>query len=263
VQAPSTQPTRATQDDAKPGPTYSSQPGRHASHAAISSGHVAAGQKGQRPRRHGAGAKASEVSGVGLVTIEGNQKPAVRVRVNPAASPDSGQQWRTSALRSCRTTSTHRRGVSTAAINRRHRRERPDLFPPPNTATSSSLKNGSPVRLGDLAKSWTNVENVRWPLVGDQPTVILDIQRQPARTSSNGEPRKALLPKLRSAIPPSVKFPSSRPHADDPRVRGRVQFTLLLTFALVVMVIFVFLRKFWADRHSEIALPLPVWARSG
>jgi len=63
---------------------------------------------------------------------------------------------------------------------------------------------------------------------------------------------KALLPKLRSAIPTSVKVSILTDRtADDPRVRGDVQFTLLLTVALVVMVIFVFLRKFLGDRHSE------------
>src|SRR5439155_6395104 len=112
-----------------------------------------------------------------------------------------------------------------------------------------AYKGGSPVRLADIGEVIDNVENVRlagW--VGEKPAVILDVQRQPgANIIETADRVKALLPKLRSAIPPSVKVSILSDRTETIRASvADVQSTLLLTVALVVMVIFVFLRKFWA-----------------
>src|SRR5207245_6515567 len=111
-----------------------------------------------------------------------------------------------------------------------------------------AYKNGSPVRLGDIGEVVDNVENVRlggW--VGHQPSVILDIQRQPgANIIETADRVKALLPRLRSSIPPSVKVSILTDRTETIRASVHdVQFTLILTVFLVVMVMFVFLRRFW------------------
>ena len=106
-----------------------------------------------------------------------------------------------------------------------------------------------------------NVENIRlagW--VGNKPAVILDIQRQPgANIIETADRVKALLPRLRTALPPSVQVNILTDRTETIRASVRdVQFTLLLTIALVVMVIFVFLRKLWATVIPSIALPLAI-----
>ena len=117
------------------------------------------------------------------------------------------------------------------------------------------------MRLRDIGEVVDNVENVRlagW--VGNKPAVIVDIQRQPgANIIETADRVKALLRKLDASLPPSVKVSILTDRTETIRASVHdVQFTLLLTVALVVMVIFVFLRKFWATVIPSVALPLAV-----
>jgi hydrophobe/amphiphile efflux-1 (HAE1) family protein len=206
--------------------------------------------------------KLSEVSGVGLVTIEGNQKPAVRVRMNPTALAGLGLGFE---------------DVRTALIMNNVNAPKGSFDGPrqsyaigANDQISSAAdyanvivayRNGAPVRLRDLGGVVDSVENVRlagW--VGKKPAVILDIQRQPgANIIETADRVKALLPRLRASIPPAVNIATLADRTATIRASVRdVQFTLLLTVALVVMVIFVFLRKLWATVIPSVALPLAV-----
>jgi len=122
-----------------------------------------------------------------------------------------------------------------------------------------TVRNGAPVRMRDVGDVIDNVENVRmagW--VDGKPAVIVDIQRQPgANIIETANRVKALLPKLRSTVPPSVKIAILTDRTATIRASVRdVQFTLVLAVLLVVMVIFVFLRKFWATVIPSVALPL-------
>ncbi len=206
--------------------------------------------------------KLSEVTGVGLVTIEGNQKPAVRVRVNPAALASLGL-----SLEDVRTALTQSsvnapKGSfdgprQSYAINANDQ-----LFSAADYGNVIvAYRNGSAIRVADLGAAVDNVENIRtasW--VGGQPAVLLDIQRQPgANIIQTADHVKALLPKLRALLPASVKLAIFGDRTETIRASViDVQFTLLLTVALVVMVIFVFLRKFWATVIPSVALPLTV-----
>jgi hydrophobe/amphiphile efflux-1 (HAE1) family protein len=206
--------------------------------------------------------KLSEVSGVGLVTIEGNQKPAVRVRINPAAIASLGLGLEDVRLALTQNNLNQPKGsfdgprqsyaigandqILTAAAYRE---------------IIIAYRNGAPVRLGDLGQVIDNVENVRlaaW--VGDKPAVILNIQRQPgANIIETADGVKALLPRLRAALPPSVTAEILTDRTETIRASVKdVQFTLLLTIGLVVMVIFLFLRKFWATVIPSVALPLAI-----
>jgi hydrophobe/amphiphile efflux-1 (HAE1) family protein len=206
--------------------------------------------------------KLSEVSGVGLVTIEGNQKPAVRVRVNPGAIASLGLSLED--VRSALTLNNinapkgsfdgPRQSYSIGANDQIF--SAADFRP-----IVVAYRRGSPVRLGDIGQVIDNVENVRlggW--VGGKPAVILDIQRQPgANIIQTADRVKALLPRLRASIPPSVKVSILTDRTETIRASVRdVQFTLVLTVVLVVMVIFVFLRKFWATVIPSVALPLAI-----
>ena len=206
--------------------------------------------------------KLSQVTGVGLVTIEGNQKPAVRVRVNPAAIAALGL-----SLEDVRTALTlnninapkgsfdgPRQSYAIGANDQILSAE--DYRPVIVTYT-----NGSPVRLGDIGEVIDNVENVRlagW--VGNTPSVILDIQRQPgANIIETADRVKALLPRLSASIPPAIKVSILTDRTATIRASVHdVQFTLILTVFLVVMVMFVFLRKFWATVIPSVALPLAI-----
>ena len=206
--------------------------------------------------------KLSEVSGVGLVTIEGNQKPAVRVRVNPAVL--AGLRLGFEDVRN--------------ALTQNNVNAPKGIFDGPRQSYSIgandqirsasdyaevivAYRNGSPVRLRDIGQVVDNVENIRlaaW--VGHKPAVILDIQRQPgANIIETADRVKALLPRLRASLPSSVNVAILGDRTETIRSSVKdVQQTLLLTVALVVMVIFVFLRKFWATVIPSVALPLAV-----
>jgi hydrophobe/amphiphile efflux-1 (HAE1) family protein len=204
--------------------------------------------------------KLSEVTGVGLVTIEGNQKPAVRVQVNPSAIASLGlslEDVRTAIMQSSvNAPKGSFDGVRQAyAINANDQIFSADDY----KNVIIAYKNGSPIRIGDLGQAVDNVENVRlasW--VNGQPAVLLDIQRQPGANIIQTVDRvKALLPRLRVSLPPSINLSIFGDRTQTIRSSiADVQFTLLLTVALVVMVIFVFLRKFWATVIPSVALPL-------
>src|SRR5271169_631164 len=177
--------------------------------------------------------KLSEVTGVGLVTIEGNQKPAVRVRINPAAIASFGL-----GLEDVRTALTANninapKGSfdgprQSYTINANDQILSAAEYRPVIVA----YRNGSPVRLGDIGEVIDNVENVRlaaW--VGDKPSVILDIQRQPgANIIETADLVKKLLPRLRASIPPSVKVSILTDRTETIRASVHdVQFTLVLT----------------------------------
>ncbi len=204
--------------------------------------------------------KLSEVSGVGLVTIEGNQKPAVRVRVNPAAIASLGLSLDDVRVALIQSSINAPKGSFDGARQSYAINANDQIFSAADYRNVIiAYRNGSPIRISDLGETVDNVENVRlasW--VDGHPAVLLDIQRQPGANIIQTVDRvKLLLPKLRTALPSSVKLAIFGDRTETIRASiTDVQFTLLLTVGLVVMVIFVFLRKFWATVIPSIALPL-------
>jgi multidrug efflux pump subunit AcrB len=208
--------------------------------------------------------KLSQVSGVGLVTIQGNQKPAVRVQVNPSALAGLGL-----GLEDVRTALTQAnvnqpkggfQGATQAmTIGANDQIGSAEEYKPVVVA----YRNGAPVRLSDVASVFDGVENAQlsaWVVSpnGAVPAVLLDIQRQPGANIIQTVNRiQQLLPQLELSIPKAVKVSVLSDRTSTIRASVRdVQFTLMLTVALVVMVIFVFLRKLWATVIPSVALPL-------
>ena len=204
--------------------------------------------------------KLSQVSGVGLVTIQGSQKPAVRIRLNPASLAAMGL-----SLEDVRT------AIAASNINMPKGSfdgQRQSFAIQTNDQISSAAgfrpmviayRNGAPVRVSDVGDVIDHVENNRqgaW--VGSKPSVVLDVQRQPgANIIGTADRIKALLPQLRASLPPSVHVEILNDRTETIRASVRdVQFTLALASALVVVVIFVFLRKFWATVIPGVSLPL-------
>ncbi len=149
--------------------------------------------------------KLSEITGVGLVTIEGNQKPAVRVRINPAALAAQGL-----SLEDVRT-AVMQNNVNAPKGSFDGQRQSYAINANDQIFSAADFRDviltsrsGQPVRLRDVGNVIDNVENIRlagW--VDDRPAVIVDIQRQPgANIIETANRVKALLPRLRSIVPP-------------------------------------------------------------
>jgi hydrophobe/amphiphile efflux-1 (HAE1) family protein len=213
--------------------------------------------------------KLSELPGVGLVTIQGNQKPAVRVRLNPSALDAQGLSLEsvrnTINLANANAPKGSFDGVRqsfTIGANDQIRNAA-DLAP---LILAYNTNNNAPVRLKDVATVEDGVENslieawIAKKKIPYQQAVLLDIQRQPGANIINTVDRvKALLPKLKSALPPGIHISIFSDRTETIRASvDDVQFTLILTVALVVLVLFLFLRKLRATLIASVSLPLSV-----
>jgi multidrug efflux pump len=206
------------------------------------------------------GQKISQLPGVGLVSISGGQRPAVRIHANPTALAAYGL-----------TLEDLREVISTANVN-----QAKGSFDGPrqsyNIGANDQLfssaeyrplivayRNGAPVRLSDVAEAIDDVENVKqaaW--MNNTPAVILNIQRQPgANVIAVVDRIKRLLPQLQSSLPPSIKVSVLTDRTTTIRASVRdVQFELMLAVVLVVLVMFLFLRSMSATVIPSVAVPL-------
>ncbi len=206
--------------------------------------------------------KISQVSGVGLVTLTGGHKPAVRIRVNPTQLAAYGL-----SLEDIRT-ALNETNVNQAKGNFDGVRQAYTISANDQILTSAgyksvviAYKNGAPVRLEDVASVVQGAENTRqaaW--MNTTPAVIMNIQRQPgANIIAVVDRIKALLPQLKAVIPSSVQVSILTDRTTTIRASVKdVQFELMLTVALVVMVIFLFLRNLAATVIPSVAVPLSI-----
>lgn len=204
--------------------------------------------------------KISQISGVGLVSISGGQKPAVRIQANPTALAAYGIN-----LEDIRNSLTGN-SLNSAKGNFDGPAQDYTVNANDQLLTSKDYKqvvvayrNGGPVMLTDVAHIVDGVENSRlaaW--TNETPAVILNIQRQPsANTIQVVDSIQKLLPQLESTLPAAVhvRVVTDRTTAIRASVTD-VEFELVLTIALVVMVIFLFLRSLSATIIPSIAVPL-------
>jgi multidrug efflux pump len=204
--------------------------------------------------------KISQLTGVGLVSISGGQKPAVRIQANPTALGAYGL-----SLEDVRT------AIAAANVDQ----AKGTLDGPRQSFTIGAndqllsgqqynplviaYRNGAPVRLADIANVTDGVENVdqaAW--MNLSPAVIMNVQRQPgANIISVVDRIKLLLPQLQASLPGAVKVSILTDRTETIRASVTdVQFELMLTVALVVMVIFLFLRNLRATVIPSVAVPL-------
>ena len=222
--------------------------------------------------------KISQLSGVGLVSINGGQKPAVRIQANPTALANYGlsledvraalgtanvdqAKGNLNGLHQSYTIGANDQLLSSADYNK----------------VIIAYRNGSPVRLSDVANAVDSAENVfqaAWMGTSAveaaegkaarpaelKPAVIINIQRQPgANIIGVVDEVQRLLPQLRTSLPASVKLEVLTDRTNTIRASVKdVQFSLLLTIALVVMVIFLFLRSIAATIIPSVAVPLSI-----
>ena len=206
--------------------------------------------------------KLSQVSGVGLVSIQGNQRPAVRIQANPTALAglQLGLGDIRTALREANVNApkgTFDGPKQSFTIGSNDQIVSADEYKPVIIA----YRNGAPVRLSDVANVIEGVENEQlaaW--VNAKAAVLVDVRRQPGANIIDTVGRiQQLLPQLTANFPASVKVTVLADRTETIRASVHdVQFTMLLTIALVVMVIFVFLRKLWATVIPSVALPMSI-----
>ncbi|HYL69327.1 MAG TPA: MdtB/MuxB family multidrug efflux RND transporter permease subunit [Candidatus Limnocylindria bacterium] len=206
--------------------------------------------------------KISQLPGVGLVTISGGQKPAVRVRANPTALASYGL-----SLEDLRTV-LGQSNVDQAKGNLDGSRQSFTIGANDQIMTSDAYRsvivayrNGGPVRLSDVADVVDGAENIlqaAW--MGTTPAVILNIQRQPGTNIIGVVDRiKKILPRLQASLPSSVKVTTLTDRTTTIRASvADIQFELMLTVALVVMVMFLFLRSIAATIIPSVAVPLSI-----
>jgi len=204
--------------------------------------------------------KISQVTGVGLVTISGGQKPAVRIQANPTALSSYGISLE--SLRSALQTAS----VNLAKGNFDGTHQAYEINANDQLLSSKdyqslvvAYRNGAPVVLSDVAKVIDDVENTKlaaW--ANSTPAVILNIQRQPGANIIQVVDRvKQLLPQLKANLPASMDVSILTDRTTTIRASVRdVQFSLMLTIALVVLAIFLFLRNVYATIIPSVAVPL-------
>ena len=204
--------------------------------------------------------KISQLPGVGLVSISGGQRPAVRIQVNPKALAAYGLSLD---------------DVRTSIVNANTNQAKGSFDGPTRASTIDAndqlksadeyrqliiaYKNGAPVRVQDIADTIDGAENTRLAAWANAtPGIILNIQRQPGTNVIEVVDRvKALLPQLQQALPAAVDVTLLTDRTVT--IRGSVidvQFELLLAVVLVVMVIFLFLRNVAATLIPSVAVPL-------
>jgi multidrug efflux pump len=206
--------------------------------------------------------KISQLNGVGLVSISGGQKPAVRIQANPAQLSSYGID-----MEDLRTALTQA-SVNAAKGNFDGPKKDYQIDANDQLVTSAdynkvvvAYRNNSPVFLKNVANVVNGVENNKeaaW--MNETPAVILNVQRQPgANTITVVKSIQALMPQLKANLPASINIATLTDLTTDIKASvDDVEFELILTVVLVVLVIFLFLRSLSATIIPSVAVPLSI-----
>jgi multidrug efflux pump len=204
----------------------------------------------------------SRVTGVGLVDLNGEQKPAVRVSVNPAAVAAMGLSLEDIRAVLSRSTVNTPKGTLDGPTRSITVNTTDQVL---NAQAYNSLiiayRNGAPVRIGDIGTATDGVEDVnRAAWAQGHPAVIVDVHKQPGFNVVETVDRiQASLPQIIQTLPPSVHLAVVGDRTQVIRASvADIEFTLALTVALVVLVVFLFLRSFWATVIPSITIPLSI-----
>jgi len=214
----------------------------------------------------------SQISGVGLVSVNGQQKPAVRIQVDPAKLTTLGLSLEDVRTVIANTTVNQPKGTVDGSRQSFTVYTNDQLLSaPPWNDMVLAYKNGAPIRVRDIGTAIDGPENVKlaaWAFAGaaatpdNAPTngrsIVLAITKQPgANVIETVDRIKATLPRLRAAIPASVHVNTLIDRTQTIRASVEdVEFTLVLTIALVVLVIFLFLRNVAATLIPSVTVPL-------
>jgi hydrophobe/amphiphile efflux-1 (HAE1) family protein len=205
----------------------------------------------------------SQISGVSQVAIGGQQKPAIRVQIDPARLASMGmtmedvrQVLTNATVNSPKGSIDGRRQSFTVQANDQL------TEPEPYNRLIVAYRNGAPVRIGDIGTAVRGPQNrelAAWESAGTpRRGILLIVYKQPgANVIATVERLRAALPRLETSIPPAIHVQTIVDRTQTIRASvADVEFTLLLSIALVVMVIFLFLRSLWATIIPSVTVPL-------
>jgi hydrophobe/amphiphile efflux-1 (HAE1) family protein len=204
--------------------------------------------------------KLSQMPGVGLVTVGGAQNPAIRVQVNPAQLAAQGLDLETVRASLAKSTVNQPKGTLYGGQHAFSLLTNDQMMTPEGfNDYILAYRNGAPIRVRDVGRAVVEAEDrtlAGWS--GTQRAVLIQIQRQPgANVIETVDGIKKELPRLEASLPPSIKVEIVSDRTQTIRASvADVQFTLLLTIALVVAAIFLFLRRLWATVIPAIVVPL-------
>ena len=202
----------------------------------------------------------SRITGVGMIDYHGQQKPAIRVQINPAVASAMGVSLEEVRAAIVTATVNAPKGTLDGAKQSLTLDTTDQIF---DAATFNSVivayRNGAPVRISDLGKAVDGVEEIReaaW--LGGQRVVIIDVHKQPGyNINETIRLIKDVFPEIESALPPSMKLQvmgdrtqTIRASVDD------VQFTMAVSIGLVVLVMFLFLRRVRATLIPSVTIPV-------
>ncbi len=202
----------------------------------------------------------SQISGVAQVTIGGQQKPSVRIQVDPAKLVAKGLSLEDVRSQIAITTVDSPKGSIDGATRAYTIYANDQLLDSKDwNDVIIAYRNGGPLRIRDIGQAVTGPEDAKqaaW--ANGKRGVFLVVFKQPgANVIETVDKIKAMLPRLVAAIPPAIKIDVISDRTQTIRAAvSDVQHTLLLTIALVVMVIFLFLRSFWATVIPAVTVPL-------
>ncbi|HEX4262604.1 MAG TPA: multidrug efflux RND transporter permease subunit [Acetobacteraceae bacterium] len=202
----------------------------------------------------------SQIAGVGQVFIGGEQKPAIRVQVDPAKLAAMGMTLEDVRQMLVNATVDNPKGTVDGARTSFTIYDNDQLTEASEyESVIVAYRNGAPVRVRDIGRAVAGPENIRlgaWQ--NGHRGILLVMFKQPgANVISTVDRVKAELPRLEASLPPSIHVKTLMDRTQTIRAAvSDVQFTLMLSVALVVMVIFVFLRNAWATLIPSIAVPL-------
>ena len=211
--------------------------------------------------------KLAQVPGVGQVNLFGSSKPAVRVSVNPGALTkyDVGWEQVSAALNAANANSP--KGSLSDDLHQWQISTTDQLF---TAAEYSPLiiayKNNAAVRLSDIATVTNSLENRRnMGLANEVPAILINISKQPgANIIDTVNNVNALLPQLRASIPPSMKLTTLIDRTTTIRASiADIEYTIVISIVLVILVVFVFLRNVWATIIPSISVPLSLLGTFG
>ena len=202
----------------------------------------------------------SQISGVAQVIIGGQQKPSIRVQVDPAKLVSKGLSLEDVRNQIAITTVDSPKGNIDGTTRAYTIYANDQLLDSKDwNDVIVAYRNGGPLRIRDIGKAVTGPEDAKqaaW--ANNKRGVFLVVFKQPgANVIDTVDKIKSMLPRLVAAIPPAIKIEVISDRTQTIRAAvSDVQYTLLLTIALVVMVIFVFLRSFWATVIPTVTVPL-------
>jgi multidrug efflux pump len=211
--------------------------------------------------------KLAQVSGVGQVQVTGSSKPAVRVQVNPGALSKYGIGW-----------DQVRNGLTAANANRPKGSISGDRMMWQISTTDQlftaeeykpliiAYRNGAAVRLSDVAEVTDSLEDRRNAgLANGKPSVLIQLMKQPSANIIDTVDRiYELLPQLKASIPPSINLAVIIDRTATIRASiSDIEYTILISIGLVILVVFLFLRNLWATIIPSISVPLSLLGTFG